>query len=214
MHGWSKSAKIPVKFVNGQLRLLNGDPLPGLKENQAFDIILPATSFENDADRMRFTLKQSVILFPPSMELWITFNPAGCILEKFLKGNELDIRRDMPSGWIGTKVITIHPLSMQIQGIYGGTMEQCGVSIPILGTEVGTLNQAYTDLSQAFEPRRISHVGNVFRRIWYSENGGWYQLEEKRKETLSKVEEQFPEWYEQNQHRCVQSSIGELWLND
>jgi hypothetical protein len=54
---------------------------------------------------------------------------------------------------------------------------------------VASLNHAYTKLSEAFETWRISHTGNIYRRVLYQErNGKWCPLEVLRNRALQKAE--------------------------
>ncbi|QDZ00122.1 hypothetical protein FQ775_06850 [Nitratireductor mangrovi] len=54
----------------------------------------------------------------------------------------------------------------------------------------GSLNHAFTILSEVYEPWRISHTGNVYDRFLYKEaNGLWYPLSHLRDFRLAKQEE-------------------------
>jgi len=80
MEGWSKSAKIPAHVKNGRLELLEGQPFPELYNDRVVEIVVPATAFVNDRDRMLYTLKQDTVLFPPGVDLWISFSSIDCTL--------------------------------------------------------------------------------------------------------------------------------------
>jgi len=56
---------------------------------------------------------------------------------------------------------------------------------------VASLNHAYTKLSEALETWRISHTGNIYKRVLYQErNGTWYPLDILRDRTLEKQEQE------------------------
>jgi hypothetical protein len=56
---------------------------------------------------------------------------------------------------------------------------------------VNSLNHAFTKLSEAYEPWRISHTGSVYQRFLYKETDGrWYPLELLRNATLAKKEQE------------------------
>lgn len=60
----------------------------------------------------------------------------------------------------------------------------------ISDSPVGSLNHAFTRLSEVYEPWRISHTGNVYQRFLYKErNGLWYPLELLRSAALAKTEQ-------------------------
>lgn len=56
---------------------------------------------------------------------------------------------------------------------------------------VSSLNHAFTKLSEAYEPWRISHTGNVYQRFLYKEKDGmWYPLEFLRNAALAMQEQE------------------------
>jgi len=56
---------------------------------------------------------------------------------------------------------------------------------------VASLNHAYTKLSETFETWRISHTGNIYRRVFYQEsNGKWYPLDVLRNRALDKQDKE------------------------
>lgn len=56
---------------------------------------------------------------------------------------------------------------------------------------VSSLNHAFTKLSEAYEPWRISHTGNVYQRFLYKEKDGrWYPLEFLRNAALAMKEQE------------------------
>lgn len=56
---------------------------------------------------------------------------------------------------------------------------------------VDSLNHAFTKLSEAYEPWRISHTGNVYQRLLYQEKDGkWHPLDLLRNAALAKKEQE------------------------
>ena len=62
------------------------------------------------------------------------------------------------------------------------SLEECRCDVPVLETEARSLNHAVTLLSTRFEPKRISHTGNVFTRVFYrcTKSKDWRPLNELR----------------------------------
>jgi hypothetical protein len=60
---------------------------------------------------------------------------------------------------------------------------------PITPKRVSSLNHAYTKLSEKFETWRISHTGNIYKRV-RERSGKWYPLELLRNEALVKQEQE------------------------
>lgn len=203
LHGWSKSAKIPARIKDGNLELLDGTPFPQLVDDGKVQIVVEATSFKDVKDRMLNTLKQTVVLFVPGDELWVTFNTKQCSLMPELENKPDLVTANFAKFGIGTKITLLEPLSMLIQGVYGGTLRDCETYIPILDKKVKSLNQAHTELSRKYKPHRTTHTGSTFRSIWYHEKDAWRPLEDKRYESLQVVKNQFPEYFEQNKHNIA-----------
>jgi hypothetical protein len=62
---------------------------------------------------------------------------------------------------------------------------------PISDRQVTSLNHAYTKLSEIFETWRISHTGNIYKRVLYQErNNRWYPLDVLRNKALEKREKE------------------------
>jgi hypothetical protein len=84
------------------------------------------------------------------------------------------------SAYLLARVVLIESLRIEIDGSQRGTLEPCRCKIPLLGIEAESLNHAFTLLSQAFEPERISHGGNVFRKGFTRLNSRWVSLDDLR----------------------------------
>jgi hypothetical protein len=72
-----------------------------------------------------------------------------------------------------------------------------------------SLNHAFTKLSETYEPWRISHTGNVYRRFLYREKDErWYPLELLRNATLAEKEQEIAYQLWQDFVKRVSASIG------
>ena len=66
------------------------------------------------------------------------------------------------------------------EGIEGVGLASTTVKLPpeVPVDPVASLNHAYTKLSEAFETWRISHTGNIYKRVLHRErNEKWYPLD-------------------------------------
>lgn len=80
-------------------------------------------------------------------------------------------------------------LWLLIQGMEATGLASTTIRLPesVSKEPVRSLNHAFTKLSEVYEPRRISHTGNVYSRILYkARNGKWYPLELLRTAALEK----------------------------
>lgn len=72
-------------------------------------------------------------------------------------------------------------LWLRLSGMEDATIESSRIKLPaLLGRDskiVNSLNHCFTAISEVFEDGRISHTGNIYRRIYYQESDGiWYPL--------------------------------------
>jgi hypothetical protein len=77
------------------------------------------------------------------------------------------------------------------EGVRAAGLVSTTIQLPegIWKDPVTSVNHAYTKLSEIFEPWRISHTGNVYSRVLYTEkNNKWYPLEVLRNAALDKQE--------------------------
>jgi hypothetical protein len=82
-------------------------------------------------------------------------------------------------------------LWLMTEGIEATGLASTTIKLPseILADPVASVNHAYTKLSEIFETWRISHTGNIYKRVLYREqNGKWYPLEVLRNRALQKAE--------------------------
>lgn len=77
------------------------------------------------------------------------------------------------------------------EGIEGVGLASTTVKLPpeVPVDPVASLNHAYTKLSEAFETWRISHTGNIYKRVLHRErNEKWYPLDVLRNGALQQTE--------------------------
>lgn len=61
--------------------------------------------------------------------------------------------------------------------------------IPALGKVANSLNHAYSLISEAYEIERISHIGNVFKKVYYRDDFSYHELDTLRGNIQYKFEE-------------------------
>jgi hypothetical protein len=77
------------------------------------------------------------------------------------------------------------------EGVEATGLASTTIKLPekITNDPVASVNHAYTRPSEIFETSRISHTGNIYKRVLYrEENGKWYPLDVLRNRALQKVE--------------------------
>lgn len=150
--------EIPVVVKNGKVEFLYGT-LPPLKEKTIGSLFIPAHGFQNPDDVERLSRTETV-----------EFLSTGTTLHAPMK--------DIPY----QDIILEKPLRLTFRGTKKPVLEDCPCKLPSLKITVRSLNEAYTKLSEKFEPHRRGHGGNVFQKVFYLPPGqhNWQPLDELR----------------------------------
>jgi hypothetical protein len=88
------------------------------------------------------------------------------------------------------KVEILEPLFLLIRGSKKSNLLPAKCNILCLDIEAASLNNAYTIVSEQFEPHRRSHTGNIFTKGYYEGENVWFPLENLRNIEEAKFEEQ------------------------
>jgi hypothetical protein len=150
--------KIPVVVNNGKVEFLHGT-LPPLKEKTIGSLLIPAHGFQNPKDVERLSRTETV-----------EFLAAGTTLHAPMK----DIEDE--------EIILDEPLELTFRGTKKPVLKDCRCTLPSLKAKARSLNEAYTKLSEKYEPHRRGHGGNVFQKVLYLPPGqhNWQPLDELR----------------------------------
>ncbi len=169
---YCKTVKIPVKITNGVAYLFPEGKLPELEDGTIGDLVVPAYAFKNPKLAAVFTKEFKEQFLPATTLLIAQINP-----EHVPKHFRDKCRTDLP-GLLGTGVefILTEEQTILRRGAKSAELMSCKCKIPSLGKKAKSINHAYTLISQAYEPRRMSHTGNVFSKIFYSKDKRWQPL--------------------------------------
>jgi hypothetical protein len=152
--------EIPVVIKNGKVEFLHGE-LPRLREKTIGNLFIPDYGFQNPKDVERFLLIETIVILA-----------AGTTLHAPMK--------DMGD----KEIILEEPLRLTFRGTKKPALKDCRCTLPSLRSTARSVNEAYTRLSEKYEPRRRGHGGNVFRKVLYLPKGEhlWQPLDELRLE--------------------------------
>ena len=155
-----KKIRLTVKLQSGKLASLDDEVLPKIKDDTIIDIIFPAYSIEKETDFKRLTTpKEKAVLKKETAVLCKLYDSRDGKTHKipivllddlriFYKGDE-SLGRCMPCKcWF---------------------KDQYDKKI-----QVGSLNEAYTRLSEIYQRTRKSHSGNIFQKVYYQNKEGTY----------------------------------------
>lgn len=178
---WDKNIRIPFRVVKKQIEFYYGGALPKLREGTVGDIVVAEEALDDPAiveflqrehavpfvdknpfllmgvvpDEIPETLRQHII---KTYEIGNLSGNYGCLVEV----------------WLTT------PLHLKLHASKKASLCPCACVIPSLGVSAQSLNHAYTQISQAYEPRRLSHAGNVFQLTYAQRGNRWWLLDDLR----------------------------------
>ena len=167
--------EIPVVVKNGKVEYLHG-VLPKLKEETIGRLFIPDHGFQNPKDVEQFLLTGKVELLPAKTPLRAPM--------KLRLGSALGDVRD-------EEIILEEPLELTFRGTKKPVLKDCRCTLPSLKAKARSLNEAYTKLSEKYEPHRRGHGGNVFQKVFYLPPGqhNWQPLEELRQAKQNEFQE-------------------------
>ena len=168
----SRTVKIPIKIVNGYPCLFPEGRLPELKDGTIGDLVVPAHAFTDPKIVVQFSEERIESFLTAGTKLVAQINP-----EHVPEQHRKSVEQNLP-GFVGSGVEFTLAGDQQMlrRGTKNAELLPCACSIPSLAEEAKSINHAYTLISQAYEPHRISHTGNVFSKVFYRTNGMWEPL--------------------------------------
>ena len=221
MNNFYKQAtlRVPMKLVNGQWEYFYGGALP-VKDGTVADMIVDESSFTDKAfiNTLKQRSRHKILDEDTELLVALTIKPEPK-LDKKIKHHLIPIHfPDIQVSTVfhnnhlspDTMFVTIKiggptdqqvatndgdggGLWLDIQGLQPKGLVSSSINLPegVSDEPAISLNHAFTLLSQAYEPWRKSHTGNIYSRMFYKEkNSRWYPLEILRNTSIAKEEHQ------------------------
>ena len=193
--------KLPVRFVDGHWEFALGGGIP-VRPGAEAELVIDPNLITDAHFVQRVTQKVVVQFLPEGTELLVALTPGSLTDGRLLKVPTLDRLGDpfpvasshLPSESTRFAVVTLRkPKELFPQGLGPGAtggglwltvtgLWDCELNSPAVSfpkeyelDPARSLNHAFTRLSEKFETHRISHTGNVFQRVFYREENGWWR---------------------------------------
>ena len=183
-----KTIRIPVRIrTDGQIEYFYGGALPEMRDETIGDLVVPERSITDQREVYRLQ-QERVVPFLDSGSIVMlavdgTNTPAE--LKQHLKEA---IAVGMKKSHAVELTINEIPLRLRLRGTKPANLESVPCWIPSLKMKAKSLNHAYRLVSERFEPRRISHSGNIFQIGYFKSGDTWISLGDLRDATVAQFE--------------------------
>jgi hypothetical protein len=161
---YAKTVRIPIRIENGVPKFFYEGTLPKLREGTVGDLIIAAHAVIDDGERQRLDIERDRVLLPEGSKLLVEVSRPEMThgLVK-LASHEID----SPQSNSFVELILLEPLRAQLRSTKRARLHPCRCRIPALDEVTVSLNQGCTAISIAYEPWRLSHTANAFRKVFY-----------------------------------------------
>lgn len=181
---FKKTIKIPVRIVDGKAEYFYGGPFPKIRDVTG-DLVVPAFSVMEKSFVDEFSANDGAEILPRGTSLMV-----NVWADSGAPGLVKDVQCGPLSG--NVEVQLWEPLYLWHRGTKNSVLAPCKCFIPALNERASSLNHAYTIVSKAFETKRQTNTGNVFKKIYY--RGGvdsWHMLQRLRDKFDAQFEQRF-----------------------
>jgi hypothetical protein len=176
---FARTVRLLVKITDGIVTMADGTPLPKINSDARGELVLFSVySLVDEKDRAFYAAEHEVSFLPKGTSLWARVNndPVGKNLEKFRTVRHTKLKE--PYNFV--QFILDSDLKLIRKPGKNAVLTRCNCTIPAIEGTAGSINEAYTKISTAFEPKRRSHTGNVFQCVFVEDGDKLAPLEDKR----------------------------------
>jgi len=182
--------KIPVQYKNGSWVMISKEAIP-VRDGATGELQLREDDVRDPELISTFKRISVVNILEPNALLMIAVSPADNLSEQtkeHLKNIKIgySYKNTLGSNDKFVEVICSR-LSLSLVGLSPKGIESGTIFLPaIKGKEdlpptARSLNHALTILSEIYETNRISHTGNIYKRVFYKDTDDyWYPIEDLR----------------------------------
>lgn len=183
------TVRIPIRVQDGAITYAEKGEMPKLKEGATGTLHVSDDALADTNEHRRFTDGARQMVLPSSASVWMLMRPRpekeplDAEQEDYLQQEQ---RPPMPNDKKGVvvRVLLREPLWAQHAGTPDARVEECLCHLPGRpDVEADSLNQAYTRLSEVFEPHRTTHTGSIYTKTFWRDTAEsrWYSLDALRK---------------------------------
>lgn len=176
---FARTVRLLVKITDGNVTLADGKPLPKIKADARGELVLFSVySLTDENERAFYAAESEVPILNKGESLWARVNNDP--IEKSLEKWRITRRTGKGESAHFVQFILETDLGLILRPGKSSVLTGCNCSIPALDVDAFSVNEAYTRISMAFEPKRRSHTGNVFQCVFVEKDETLVALEDLR----------------------------------
>ena len=170
-----KTVVIPVKWVKGEFQYFYSGKMPKLREGTIGDLVVPAEAVDDKEFLSQLSrAHDSQDLLPRDTTVYAAVSTQRIPKDladiaksgsSLFRGRLSSVTAAQFQDYLFVEIVLEEPLWIQLRGTKSGRLKPAKCRIPSLNMKAQSLNHAYQLISEAFEPQRMSHTGNVFDKI-------------------------------------------------
>jgi hypothetical protein len=167
---FDRTVRLQVKITDGRLALIDGSNLPPLKKDIEAELIVSANAITDEQARAKFTNERKVRFLPKGTTLYARIQVDGIPASLQKSAEPFKIHPNSRGKFVPFELVDL--LWLTLRSGKRAQLDDCSIKVPALTADAGSVNEAYTKISVAFEPTRRSHTGNVFKRVFAERDDG------------------------------------------
>jgi hypothetical protein len=163
-----KSVVIPLRMAGGELKPFFDMPMPKLKEGAIVDLICEEHALEDKSFARLLNTEEVVTLLEEGTRLFAHLRQERSSKRSALQWSDLSPEVPVDSETFFVPFSIREDLRLKLRGTRKAELQtcQCDLGDGALQSP-SSINQAYTRLSEMYEPSRRSHTGNVFMKVLF-----------------------------------------------
>lgn len=182
---FAKTARLSVKITGGVCTLSDGKPLPKMKPDTTAELVISPLDIIDDVERARLLKENRVEFLPAGASIWARVKDANMPANLLLSCQRKYAWPKNPGLFVEIRLASA--VLLVIRGDGRAALSDCSCGMPGLpDQECSSINEAYTRVSESFEPSRRSHTGNIFNCVFYQMGSSLFPLRKLRDEKLSR----------------------------
>lgn len=146
--------------------LADGTSLPEMKSDTSAELVISPWDIIDETERARLLNENHVEFLPASTSIWARVKEHGIPSNLSLDCKNKHAWPQTPGVFVEIKLVSA--VALVVRGDGRASPGDCVCNIPALPEqECTSINEAYTRISESFEPSRRSHTGNIFNCVFY-----------------------------------------------